>query len=123
MRRIVIPLLLSVAACQSGGRAPLPLAAPPSSLVGVWGLEAEACESDNALAFTGDGTWSAYRSNGRWQLKGATLTMQTIGIEDDSGSDSPVTAPDARQQVSFPARDRLVMTGPDGKTTRLKRCR
>ena len=125
MRRLAgTLLLLTVSACHSTGQVVPPQAPPPSPLIGTWGLEADQCQGDNALAFDSNGKWSAYRTGGNWRLDGTTLTIMTTSVENDNGQTITVASPqDQRQQISFPASDRLVMVAKDGKTTRLKRCR
>ncbi len=125
MRRLAgTLLLLTVSACHTTGPVTSPQAPPPSPLIGTWGLEADQCQGDNALVFDNTGKWLAYRTAGNWHLDGTTLTIMTTSVENDNGQTITVANPQGqRQQISFPANDRLVMVAKDGKTTRLKRCR
>jgi hypothetical protein len=125
MRRLAgTLLLLTVSACHTTGPVAPPQAPPLSPLIGTWGLEADQCQGDNALAFDSNGKWSAYRTGGSWRLDGTSLTIVTTSVESDNGQTITVANPkDQRQQIHFPANDRLIMVATDGKTTRLKRCR
>ena len=100
MRRLAgTLLLLTVSACHTTGPVAPPQAPPLSPLIGTWGLEADQCQGDNALAFDSNGKWSAYRTGGSWRVDGTTPTVMPTSGAHDTGPTIPVANPqDQRQQ-------------------------
>lgn len=86
-----------------------------SSMVGVWVLKGESCDSSNGIVFDTDGKYAADGEEGMWQADGDEIEIKLAALS-DSGND------ELKIKVLTLGSADAILQRPDGSNVEWHRC-
>jgi len=91
-------------------------------LTGSWTFESSSCDSGDGVIFGKEGNWAEEGRQGRWSLKGNTITVKVTGTYDEQGNLIPGEEEEQFTVTKFEPNS-FTSTGKDGQNpVTLKRC-
>ena len=92
-------------------------------LVGYWMPAGEDCESDAGVAYSRDGSWTAYGAAGKWAIVDREIRAVVTEQWDDGGDVQTLAAPKSHvEKLSELGPDKFVSHWEDGTVVTLRRC-
>lgn len=99
---------------------PIPENVVKQSLVGVWVLKGESCESSNGIIFDNGGKYASDGEEGLWKASGNKIEIDVSNGE--SGTEEYPTVDPLRIKVLTLGADAAIIQRPDGSNVEWKRC-